>query len=128
MAVDVIFTDRAPRPVGPYSQAYRAGGILYTAGQVALDPTTGELVPGGIAAQTRQALRNLEAVLAAGGSSLGNVVKTTIFMADLAEFSQMNAVYAEFFTQNPPARSTVQVAGLPKGARVEIECVAVISG
>lgn len=128
MAVDVIFTDRAPRPVGPYSQAYRAGGMLYTAGQVALDPATGELVAGGIAAQTRQALRNLEAVLSAGGSSLGNVVKTTIFMADLAEFSQMNAVYAEFFTQNPPARSTVQVAGLPKGARVEIECVAVISG
>jgi 2-iminobutanoate/2-iminopropanoate deaminase len=126
MPGQVVYTDQAPQPIGPYSQAQRVGDLLYTAGQVGLDPASGELVEGGIEAQTRQVLRNLEAVLAAGGSSLADVVKTTVFMADLGEFSRMNAVYAEIFGGNAPARSTVQVAGLPKGARVEIECVAIV--
>jgi 2-iminobutanoate/2-iminopropanoate deaminase len=125
MPGQVVYTDQAPQPIGPYSQAQRVGELLYTAGQVGLDLTSGNLVEGGIEAQTRQVLRNLEAVLAAGGSSLADVVKTTVFLADMGEFNLMNAVYAEFFTSNPPARSTVQVAGLPKGARVEIECVAI---
>jgi 2-iminobutanoate/2-iminopropanoate deaminase len=128
MPADVIYTDQAPQPIGPYSQAHRVEHLLFTAGQVGLDPSTGELVEGGIEAQTRRVLRNLEAVLAAGGSSLAGVVKTTVFMADLGEFSRMNAVYAEFFPNHPPARSTVQVGGLPKGARVEIECVAIVNG
>jgi 2-iminobutanoate/2-iminopropanoate deaminase len=127
MPGQVVYTDQAPPPIGPYSQAQRVGDLLYTAGQVGLDPASGNLVEGGIEAQTRQVLRNLEAVLAAGGSSLAEVVKTTVFMADLGEFNQMNAVYAESFSGNPPARSTVQVAALPKAARVEIECVALIS-
>jgi 2-iminobutanoate/2-iminopropanoate deaminase len=98
--------------------------MVYTAGQVGLDPQTGELVPGGIEGQTRQALSNLAAVLEAAGTSLARVVKTTVFLQDMGEFAAMNAVYAEFFPANPPARSTVQVAALPRGARVEIECVA----
>jgi 2-iminobutanoate/2-iminopropanoate deaminase len=126
MPGQVVYTDQAPQPIGPYSQAQRVGELLYTAGQVGLDPASGNLVEGGIEAQTRQVLRNLEAVLAAGGSRLADVVKTTVFMADLGEFNLMNAVYAEYFSGNPPARSTVQVAGLPKGARVEIECVAIV--
>jgi 2-iminobutanoate/2-iminopropanoate deaminase len=125
MPGQVVYTDQAPQPIGPYSQAQRVGELLYTAGQVGLDLASGNLVEGGIEAQTRQVLRNLEAVLAAGGSSLADVVKTTVFLADMGEFNLMNAVYAEFFPSNPPARSTVQVAGLPKGARVEIECVAI---
>jgi len=123
----VIHTDAAPQAIGPYSQAIRVGDLLFTAGQVALDPGSGQLVEGGIEAQTRRVLDNLAAVLAAAGGSLAHVVKTTVFMQDLGEFAAMNAVYAEYFTQNPPARSTVQVAGLPRGARVEIECVAVIA-
>ncbi len=122
----VIHTDKAPKAIGPYSQALQANGLIFTAGQVALHPETGQLVEGGIEAQTRQVLNNLTAVLQAAGASLANVVKTTVFMQDLGQFSAMNAVYAEFFTGNFPARSTVQVAGLPKGALVEIECVAVV--
>ncbi len=122
----VIHTDSAPKAIGPYSQALTANGLIFTAGQVALHPETGQLVDGGIEAQTRQVLTNLTAVLAAAGASLANVVKTTVFMQDLGEFAAMNGVYAEFFTGNFPARSTVQVAGLPKGALVEIECIAVI--
>lgn len=125
-AQHVIHTPAAPAAIGPYSQAIRVGDMLYTAGQVALDPASGQLVEGGIEAQTRRVLDNLAAVLAAAGGNLANVVKTTVFMQDLGEFAAMNAVYAEYFTQNPPARSTVQVAGLPRGARVEIECVAVL--
>jgi len=98
--------------------------MVFTAGQIGLDPTKGELVPGGIQAETRQVLANLKHVLAASDSSLESVIKTTVFLKDMADFAQMNAIYAEFFTQNPPARSTVAVAGLPKGASVEIEAVA----
>ncbi len=126
IATQVIHTDHAPKAIGPYSQAIRVGSTLYTAGQVALHPETGEIVAGGIEGQTRQVLENLTAVLQAAGGSLANVVKTTVFMQDLAEFGAMNAIYAEYFTGSPPARSTVQVAGLPRGARVEIECVAVL--
>ena len=121
----VIATDQAPKAIGPYSQAIRVGHFVYTAGQIALDPATGELVSGGIEEQTRRVLQNLSAVLEAAGSGLSGVVKTTVFMADLGEFARMNAVYAEFFPQNPPARSTVQAAALPRGAKVEIECIAV---
>ena len=124
-APQVIHTDQAPKAIGPYSQALRANGFVFTAGQVALHPETGQLVEGGIEAQTRQVLANLTAVLAAAGGSLANVVKTTVFMQDLGQFAAMNAVYAEYFTGSFPARSTVQVAALPKGALVEIECVAV---
>ena len=122
----VVHTDQAPKAIGPYSQARVTHGLVFTAGQVALHPETGQLVEGGIEAQTRQVLNNLTAVLEAAGASLASVVKTTVFMLDLGEFAAMNAVYAEFFTASFPARSTVQVAALPKGARVEIECVAVV--
>jgi 2-iminobutanoate/2-iminopropanoate deaminase len=121
----VIHTDNAPKAIGPYSQAIRAGDVIYTAGQIPLNPETGALVEGGIEVQTRQVLNNLARVLEAAGSSLSRVVKTTVFMQDLIEFAAMNAVYGEFFTTNPPARSTVQVAALPRGAKVEIECIAI---
>jgi 2-iminobutanoate/2-iminopropanoate deaminase len=120
----IITSDKAPKALGPYSHAVRAGHFIYTSGQIGLDPKTNELVEG-IEAQTRQALQNQASVLAAAGTGLGNVVKTTVFLQDMGEFAKMNAVYAEFFAQNPPARSTVQAAALPKGAKVEIECVAV---
>lgn len=120
-----IFSDLAPAPIGPYSQAIGFSRFVYASGSLGLDPNTGELVTGGIEAQTRQALENLGQVLAAGQSGLDHVVKTTVFLADMAEFAAMNAVYAEFFASVPPARSTVQVAGLPRGARVEIEAMAV---
>jgi 2-iminobutanoate/2-iminopropanoate deaminase len=118
-------SDKAPKALGPYSQAVRAGNFIFTSGQLGLDPQTNDLVDG-IEAQTRQVWRNLAAVLEAAGTSLNRVVKTTVFMQDLGEFAKMNAVYAEFFPQNPPARSTVQVAALPRGGKVEIECVALI--
>ena len=123
---NVIHTDDAPKAIGPYSQAIRVGDLVYTAGQVSIVPATGDLIAGDIEAQTRQALNNLKAVLEAAGRGLDKVVKTTVFMTDLGDFARMNAVYAEFFPAQPPARSTVQVAALPKGAMVEIECVAVV--
>ncbi len=123
---EVIRTNNAPKAIGPYSVANRIGNLVFTAGQIGLDPTTNELVSGGIEAETRQALTNLKNVLDAAGSSLEQVVKTTVFLRDMGEFSQMNAIYAEFFPQNHPARSTVQVAALPKYAAVEIEVVATI--
>jgi 2-iminobutanoate/2-iminopropanoate deaminase len=123
---EIIATDKAPAAVGPYSQAVRAGDFIFTAGQIPLDPATGHMVEGGIEAQTRQALTNLSAVLEAAGTALANVVKTTVFLTDIGEFKLMNSVYAEFFPDAPPARSAVQVAALPLGARVEIEAVAVI--
>jgi len=116
---------QAPKAVGPYSQAVHAGNFVFTSAQLGLDPQTNE-PSDGIEAQTRQALQNLAAVLEAAGTGLNQVVKTTVFMQDLAEFTKMNAVYAEFFPQNPPARSTVQVAGLPRGTRVAIDGVALI--
>ncbi len=125
MDTRVITTTKAPPAIGPYSQAKRVGDFLFTAGQVAIDPNTpGKLVPGGIKEQTEQVLKNLSAVLEAGGSHLADVFKTTVFMADLSEFAAMNEVYARYFKDSPPARSTVQVAALPLGARVEIEVVA----
>jgi 2-iminobutanoate/2-iminopropanoate deaminase len=124
MPIDTVATSGAPRAIGPYSQALRAGGFLFTAGQVGFDPATGELVDGGIAEQTRQVLANLRAILEAGDSGLGQVVKTTVFLVDMADFAAMNEVYAEVFGAHRPARSTVAVAALPRGARVEIEAVA----
>ncbi len=124
MERQVIATKQAPRAIGPYSQGVKIGGLVFTAGQVGLDPSTGELVAGGVAAETRQVLRNLQAILEAGGSSLASVVKTTVFLTNMDDFSIMNQVYGEFFPQDPPARSTVQVSRLPKGAAVEIEAVA----
>ncbi|MEK6575206.1 MAG: RidA family protein, partial [Chloroflexota bacterium] len=121
-------TDSAPKAIGPYSQAIRVGDFVFTAGQIALDPATGELAGATIEEQTRRALTNLMAVLEAAGSGLGKVVKTTVFLANLADFAKMNAVYGEFFPGNPPARTTVQVAALPRGALVEIECVAILDG
>jgi 2-iminobutanoate/2-iminopropanoate deaminase len=120
----VISTPNAPKAIGPYSQAIHAGSFIFTAGQLGLDPQTMELVAGGIEAQTRQVLINLKHVLEAAGSDLGHVVKTTVFLTEMAYFTPMNAVYAEYFTENPPARSTVAVAALPKGGLVEIEIVA----
>ena len=123
--LSVVATDRAPRAIGPYSQAIVADGVVYTAGQVALDPQSGELVGTTVAEQTEQALKNLTAVLAAAGSSLGQVVKTTVYLADMADFAAMNEVYGQHFGVHKPARSTVQAAGLPKGARVEIDAIAI---
>lgn len=120
----VVHTDNAPKAIGPYSQAIHTGSMIYTAGQIPLDPATMEFVSGGIEEQTRQVLTNLKNVLEAAGSSLSKVVKTTVFLKDMNDFTKMNAVYAEFFSENPPARSTVAVAGLPKNALVEIEVVA----
>lgn len=120
----IVATDKAARAVGPYSQAVVAGGFVFTAGALGLDPQTGELVAADVAAQTRQALTNLKSILEAAGSSLDRVVKTTVFLTDFGNFGAMNAVYAEFFPADPPARSTVQVGPLAKAALVEIEAVA----
>ncbi|MDR3545555.1 MAG: RidA family protein [Candidatus Limnocylindrales bacterium] len=119
-----ISTPQAPAAIGPYSQAIRADGYLFCSGQLGLDPATGELVAGGVAAQAEQSLRNLGAVLGTAGLAFGDVVKTTIFLADIADFATVNAVYGRFVTDPPPARSTVAVAALPKGGRVEIEAIA----
>ncbi len=127
MTKKVIYTDKSPKAIGPYSQAIKTDSMIYTAGQIALDPATMEIVKGGVEVETRQALTNLKNILEASGSSLEHVVKTTVFLQDMADFPKMNAIYAEFFSENPPARSTVQVAGLPKGALVEIEVVALLA-
>jgi len=127
MSKTIIKTDHAPAAVGPYSQANVINGMVFCAGQIPLIPGTRDLVAGGIEEQTKQALTNLKAVLEAAGSSLGQVVKTTVFLSDLNDFAAMNAVYATFFTENPPARSTVQVARLPFDAKVEVECIAVLA-
>ncbi|GIV84672.1 MAG: reactive intermediate/imine deaminase [Candidatus Roseilinea sp.] len=120
----VIHTDAAPKAIGPYSQAIVAGGLVFCSGQVPIDPATGELVPGGIEEQTHRSLRNLKAVLEAAGSGLDRVLKTTVFLQNMGDFAAMNAVYATYFPDNPPARSTVEVARLPRNALVEIECIA----
>jgi 2-iminobutanoate/2-iminopropanoate deaminase len=122
-----IQTDKAPAAIGPYSQAIKAGGFVFVSGQIPTDPQTGEFVAGGITEQTDQVLKNLRAVLEAAGSGLDQVVKTTVFLADMKEFSGMNEVYATYFTGPPPARATVAAAGLPRDARVEIEAVALVS-
>jgi 2-iminobutanoate/2-iminopropanoate deaminase len=123
----VIISEKVAAAIGPYSIAVKAGDLLFISGTLGMNPSSGDLVPGGIEQETRQALRNLSTVLQEGGSSLEMVLKTTVFMQDLGEFSAMNAIYAEFFPSKPPARSTVQVAGLPKGAAVEIEAIALIT-
>ena len=123
----IVSTDKAPKAIGPYSQAIRTENLVFTAGQVGLDPATMELVQGGIEEQTRQALTNLKHVLEAADAGLNYVIKATVFLQDMRDFASMNSAYAEFFPENPPARSTVQVAALPKGALVEIECVALLS-
>ena len=123
---EILIVDEVPKAIGPYSLGIRVSGLVFTSGTLGADPKTGDLVPGGIEAETRQALMNLTKILEAGGSSLDSVVKTTVFMRDLAEFSKMNAIYGTFFTEDPPTRSTVQVAALPKGAAVEIEAVSVV--
>jgi 2-iminobutanoate/2-iminopropanoate deaminase len=123
----IVSTEHAPQAVGPYSQAVVCQGtLLYTAGQIGFDPKTGELVSSGVEEQTRQALQNIQAVLKAAGTNLGTVVKTTVYLKDMADFTAMNAVYATFFSAAPPARSTVEVARLPRDARVEIEAVALL--
>jgi 2-iminobutanoate/2-iminopropanoate deaminase len=126
MPLSFVSSARAPKAIGPYSQAVTLNGFLFTAGQVALDPDKGELVSGGIIEQTTRALENLRAVLAAAGSDFSQVVKTTVFLVDMADFTDMNAVYARAFGDHRPARSTVAVAGLPRGARVEIEVIAAV--
>lgn len=118
-----IATDRAPAAIGPYSQAVAVGGMVFLSGQLALDPATGALVPGGIREQTEQALKNIEAILEEAGLTMDNMVKTTVFLADIADFAAMNEVYAKHFTGSYPARSAVQAAALPKGGLVEIECI-----
>ncbi len=125
MPPSVVLTSDAPSPIGPYNQAITASGtFLFTAGQIPLDSKTGQLVEGDIKAQTRQVLANIRAILAAGGSSLERVVKTTVFLKDMNDFAGMNEVYAEYFRVNPPARSTVEVARLPRDVRVEIDAIA----
>ena len=124
MSKRIIHTEKAPKAIGPYSQAVHIGNLVYTAGQVGLDPATMELVPGAVEEQTRQALVNLKNVLETAGTSMEKVVKTTVFLKNMNDFAKMNAIYAEAFNENPPARTTVAVAGLPKNALVEIECVA----
>lgn len=122
----VVVAEDAPKAIGPYSAAIKAGHFVFTSGQLGINPTSGALVEGGVEAETRQVLTNLSHVLQAAGTCLGNIVKTTVFLRDINDFACMNAIYAEFFTENPPARSAFQVAALPKGAAVEIEAVAVL--
>ena len=120
----IVHTDKAPAAIGPYSQAVKAGGFLFLSGQMALDPASGQVVEGDVRAQTERVLQNLQAVLAAAGSSLAAVVKTTVFLADMNDFAAMNEVYGRFFSSDPPARVTVQVARLPKDVPVEIDLIA----
>jgi 2-iminobutanoate/2-iminopropanoate deaminase len=126
MPIDFVATPGAPKAIGPYSQGIVVNGFLFTAGQVALDPAKGELVAGGIVEQTTRALENLRAILAAAGSGFSQVIKTTVFLVDMADFTEMNEVYGRAFGNHRPARSTVAVAALPRGARVEIEVIATV--
>ena len=121
-----VHTDDAPKAIGPYSQAIVANGLVFCAGQTPIDPKTGSLVEGGIEAQTQQALKNIGAVLRAAGSDYGKVVKTTVFLKNMNDFATMNGIYATYFKDNPPARSTVEVARLPKDCLFEIECIALV--
>ena len=123
---EIIATDRAPQAIGPYSQAVRAGNLIFASGQIPIDPATGQFVAGGIAEQTEQVLKNLTALFEAAGVSLTQVVKTTVFLADMEDFTAMNEVYGRFFSEAAPARATVQAARLPRDAKVEIEAIAVL--
>jgi 2-iminobutanoate/2-iminopropanoate deaminase len=122
--IEKVLSPHAPAPIGPYNQAIRAGDFLFCSGQIPLDPATGELVAGDITAQTHRVMKNIEAVLAAGSATFEDVVKTTIFLIDMNDFAAVNGAYGSYFADTAPARSTVAVAGLPKGSRVEIEVVA----
>lgn len=122
--LEVIQTDKAAAPIGPYSQAIRAGGFVFVAGEKGIDPKTNQIVPGGIAAETRQTLENIRNILEEAGSSMSRVVATTVYLTNIADFAEMNGVYAEYFTTNPPGRTTVGVSSLPAGARVEITVTA----
>ena len=124
--MDFIHSDEAPKAIGPYSQAIKAGNVIYTSGQVSLDPKTGELVTGDFNAQARRVFENLKAVLRAGGADFRNVAKASVFLTDLGNFQALNSIYAEYFGDHKPARTTVQVAGLPKGAALEIDLIAVM--
>lgn len=128
MLRETVRTDEAPKAIGPYVQAVKAGGVVYCSGQIPLDPATMTLVEGSVADQTRRVLLNLKAVLAAAGSSLAHVVKTTVYLRDMNDFAEMNGAYAEFFPSEPPARATVEVARLPKDVAVEIDCIALEKG
>jgi 2-iminobutanoate/2-iminopropanoate deaminase len=128
MSKQIVATEQAPKAIGPYSQAVIHNGIAYLSGQIPLDPASMQIVEGGITEQTERVFENLKAVLAAAGSSLEHVVKTTVFLKDLTEFAQMNEVYGRYFTGSTPARSTVEVARLPRDVRVEIDCIAIVSG
>jgi len=126
MSKQVIQTPKSPAPIGPYSQAIVAGGLVFTAGQAGIDPQTRKLVPGGVAAETRQTLENIKNILEAAGCTMEDVVSSNVYMVNLSEFAIMNQVYSEYFKVNPPARTTVGVAALPAGAAVEIACIAVL--
>jgi 2-iminobutanoate/2-iminopropanoate deaminase len=123
---DVVLTDRGPKPIGPYSQAVRVNGFLYVSGQIALDPKTGEMTTGDIAQQTERTMENVKGIVEAAGSKMPHVIKTTVFLKNMSDFSAMNEVYAHYFSAAPPARSTVEVARLPKDALVEIEVIAAL--
>ncbi len=127
MQKKIVVTDKAPKAIGPYSVAVKAGNFIFCSGQGGLDPATGEVVPGGVEAETRQVFKNLQAVLVAAGSSLEHAVKTTVFLRDMNDFGRMNAVYAEFFNDGFPARTTVQAAALPRNIAVEIELIALLA-
>jgi reactive intermediate/imine deaminase len=124
--MDIINSDQAPKAIGPYSQAIRAGNVIYTSGQIALDPATGALVEGDFAAQAHRVFENLKAVLAAGGATFSNVAKATVYLTDLANFTTLNEIYASYFGATKPARTTVGVAQLPKGGLVEIDLIAIV--
>lgn len=126
MGKEIVSTEKAPAAIGPYSQAIKANGVVYTSGVIPVDPSTAKVVEGGITEQTTQVLENLKAVLAASGSSLSQAVKTTCFLTDLDDFATFNGIYASYFDADPPARSTVQVARLPLGVLIEVECVALL--
>jgi 2-iminobutanoate/2-iminopropanoate deaminase len=124
--MEIVATDKAPGAIGPYSQAIKAGNMVFCSGQIPIDPETGEFVSGGVVEQAEQVLKNLRAVLEAAGSGLNRVLKTTVFLADMNDFAAMNDVYARYFGESKPARATVQAARLPRDARVEIDCIALI--
>ena len=123
--IETVTTNNAPGAIGPYSQAVKAGGMIFCSGQIPTDPATGEFVSDVVAEQTEQVLKNLSEVLTSAGTSLDNVVKTTVFLADMNDFAEMNEVYGRFFSENKPARATVQAARLPRDAKIEIDCIAV---